>query len=303
MSEPPVWKLEELETDVELARNSFRDERQQENRELYNKTIEQFEEIFVELLSNLRKIISDKKAKHVPDIFADEDKRTAFRYLTAPPISEDDLKTIADTSIAPGVLREDPAKAIRVRDTIVAGLDHYRIPWIADDRRPRPKELSTAARASAMLVATRKVETARRSDATKLQTELVTTQLLALGFKEVATRDISTLADAPDPGEFCGESLLGDTRADIVIRLRDNRLLAIECKVSNSSVNSYKRVNHEALNKAKHWLDAFGKRNVVPAVVLSGVYSAPALETAQASLAIFWAHRIDDLADFIKSAR
>ena len=65
---------------------------------------------------------------------------------------------------------------------------------------------------------------------------------------------------APAPGEFCGESKLGDTRADLVIRLYDRRAMPVECKSSNSAVNSFKRINHEALGKARAWIAAFGSR-------------------------------------------
>ena len=39
-------------------------------------------------------------------------------------------------------------------------------------------------------------------------------------------------------------------KAGTVVRLRDRRVMPIECKVSNSEVNSFKRVNHEAAGKA-----------------------------------------------------
>jgi hypothetical protein len=106
---------------------------------------------------------------------------------------------------------------------------------------------------------------------------------------------------APAPGEFCGESQLGDTRADLVVRLCDRRVMPIECKVSNSAVNSFKRVNHEAAGKAARWLAHFGERQVVPSAVLSGVFTPTNLETAQQGrLSLFWAFRLQDLADFVQ---
>ena len=97
-------------------------------------------------------------------------------------------------------------------------------------------------------------------------------------------------------------SKLGRTKADIVARLADQRLLAIECKVSNSAVNSYKRVNHEAVGKARSWLSDFGTRQIVPAAVLSGVFKPANLATAQdEGLALFWAFRLDDLEAFARA--
>ena len=89
--------------------------------------------------------------------------------------------------------------------------------------------------ASAVLVATRKVETARRADAGKKQEAAVKAMLREIGFSEAAPRDMPLLDAAPDPGAFCGESKLGDSRADLVIRLYDRRAMAVECKASGSA--------------------------------------------------------------------
>ncbi len=125
-----------------------------------------------------------------------------------------------------------------------------------------------------------------------------------IGFAEVPRRNIPLLDAAPAPGEFCSESKLGDTRADLVVRLFDRRVLAIECKVSNSAVNSFKRLNHEAAGKARSWLRDFGERQVVPSAVLSGVFGTANLESAQSTgLSLFWAFRLDDLSGFIAGTR
>ncbi len=109
-----------------------------------------------------------------------------------------------------------------------------------------------------------------------------------------------TLAAVPTAQQFCGEARLGTSRADLVVRLRDGRVMPIECKVSNSAVNSYKRINHEALNKARSWLEGFGLRNVVPAAVISGVFNPNNLAQAQdAGLVLFWNHGLAELARFI----
>ena len=103
---------------------------------------------------------------------------------------------------------------------------------------------------------------------------------------------------------LAGESKLGDTRADLVIRLHDGRAMPVECKTSNSAVNSFKRINHEAVGKARLWLDAFGKRGIVPCAVIGGVFNPMSLQGAQQEgLTIIWSHRLPDLASFIAAAR
>ena len=115
---------------------------------------------------------------------------------------------------------------------------------------------------------------------------------------------LSLLDVAPAVGEFCGECKLGNTRADLVIRLYDRRVMAVECKASNSAVNSFKRINHEAVGKARAWLDEFGSRQIIPSAVINGVFSPANLETAQTEgLMIIWSHRLEDLTGFIESTR
>lgn len=76
--------------------------------------------------------------------------------------------------------------------------------------------------------------------------------------------------------------------------------MAIECKVSNSTTNSIKRLNNDAAAKATEWLKDFGELQVTPAAVLGGCYKVANLENAQErGLALFWAHDLDPLINFI----
>lgn len=125
------------------------------------------------------------------------------------------------------------------------------------------------------------------------------------GLARKALHRVRNHAQFPDRGVVSlNEVQFGPERADVLVRLWDDRMMPIECKVSNSAVNSYKRLNHDTLAKHHAWRDAFGKANVVPAVVLAGVYSIANVVTAQeAGLAIFWSHRLSDMAAFIDETR
>jgi hypothetical protein len=115
---------------------------------------------------------------------------------------------------------------------------------------------------------------------------------------------ISTLRTAPDSGQFCGESMLGSRKADFVIGLWDDRILAVECKVSNSKINSVKRIKNDAAVKARLWIQEFGDRLIVPAAVIAGVYHPPNLLSAQHDgLTIWWSHDIDQMITWIDQAR
>ncbi|MCY3731710.1 MAG: XamI family restriction endonuclease [Rhodospirillaceae bacterium] len=305
MNEPRRWTLAELTDDAREARELFRRKRMEEPLELYTRFFEAFAPVFGKIIDRLPSLTEDSfETRSVAEMVRDPDVRTAFRYLAAPPVSEDDLKTLAESTLSAAALRSDDEQARRVRDTVLHIIDPHRFPWIGEGRKPTDQERAQAIVASAVLVAARKVETLRRSDAKKKQERAVKVMLGAAGFTEVATRDIALLDAAPAPGEFCGESKLGDSRADLVVRLRDHRVMPVECKVSNSAVNSFKRINHEAVGKARAWLAGFGGRQTVPVAVISGVFNPANLETAQTEgLAIVWSHRLEDLGTFIESNR
>ncbi|HET8523884.1 MAG TPA: XamI family restriction endonuclease, partial [Thermomicrobiales bacterium] len=160
--------------------------------------------------------------------------------------------------------------------------------------------------ASAALLATQKVATRRRNEGKEKQERQVRDALKGIGFEEVEIprRIIPNIAAAPPPGCFSREVTFGERKADLVVGLWDRRIMAIECKVSNSSINSVKRLNNDAAIKAEIWRRDFGALNVIPAAVLSGVYKLHNLQQAQNQhLTLYWAHRLSDLTDWIARTR
>jgi hypothetical protein len=272
-----------------------------------------YEEFFATFRSAFTNLVDDSiprlraealAAEEIARLASRDELLTALRYLTAPPISKDDLSTLADTLLSPAALRRAPAAAGRIRAILLHFIDPHRFPWVAEGREPRADEREIAIVASAAMVAARRVETRRRMDAMKEQEKSVAACLASAGMTPVKSRRIRHLADAPAPGEFCAETTLGEEKADIVAVLRDRRVMPIECKVSNSAVNSVKRLNREAAGKASSWLRQFGHSQTVPAAVLAGVFKLENVVTAQdGGLSIFWAHRLDDLGAFVRATR
>lgn len=309
LPDPPRWTTEEFDEQRELAREVFRSQRLNESRGVYSET-------FSECLGYVRELMEKTDGlsrltavpgSYLPDpelleVLADTDLLEALRYIVGPPISADDLAELADTSLAPRVLFEDPEASIRVADTIAQGLDPMRFPWVNQGRRPEQAEQDAAMLATAALIATRRVETARRMQS-KDQEEAVKACLREAGMTEVQPRTVSPgLLNAPEPGEFCGEAKFGTRKADLVVRLHDGRCMPIECKVSNSSTNSVKRLNNDAAAKASAWIEEFGSGATVPSAVLSGIFKTHNLEQAQDQhLTIFWAHNLNPLTSFIRS--
>ena len=302
MSKPRQWTPGELREDATASKAAFRAARLDEPLEEYAKLFDLFVPIFDQLIDRIGELDEEEGTPTVlAELMGDEDTKVAFRYLTGPPISEDDLKTLADAKLSPRALRQNPEAARRVRDTVLHILDPKRFPWIVGRRKPKKGERKIATRASAALIAAQKLQTKRRNEAKTEQEAAVKKVLEAMGFVEVPRREIQNLRDAPRPGTYCPECTLGDSKADIVAGLHDGRVLALECKTSNSEVNSFKRVNHEAAGKARSWTREFGARQVVPGAVLKGVFKADNLATAQGEgLALFWEHRLRDLREFIK---
>ena len=68
------------------------------------------------------------------------------------------------------------------------------------------------------------------------------------------------------------------------------RVMPVECKASNSAADSFKRIDREAVGKARAWLGGFGRRQTVPVAVIDGVFNPANLETARTE----WAgHRLE----------
>jgi len=112
------------------------------------------------------------------------------------------------------------------------------------------------------------------------------------------------MTQGPQAGQFCGETSVVGGKADVVVRLHDGRLMPIECKVSNSETNSYKRLIHDCGEKAAAWIQDLGPRNLVPTALLAGVYSLGNLKKAQEmGLTLVWAHNLRPLGDFIAKTK
>lgn len=287
-----------------VAIAAFRHERLVEPLERYVEDFEAFQPVFEGLIEKFDALrAADPDISTLAALLCNEHTRRALCYLTAPPISDDDLKTLAETaSFSAKQLKDDPQAAYRIRNVLFGILDPKRFPWVTANRSPTATERDAAVMASAALVATQRVHTFRRGESKKRQEKRVEELLHGLGFNQLKKRPIPNASIGPKPGEFMGETSVAGARADVVAGLRDGRLMLIECKVSNSTVNSYKRLVHDTGGKATTWYREIGRANIVVAAVLAGVYSFANLEFAQndKQVFLFWDHHLDDLGVFIK---
>ena len=299
---PPRWTAVQLETAASGATEGFRQQRLAESRDTYLAQIDRYrgevEQLFA-ATDDLRDAVRMRS-----ELLAGAERLEAIRYLTGPPISADDLRVVAGTSLSPVRLADDSEIGDRIIATIMQLLDRDRFPWMIEGRDPTPDERAAAVGTTSTLLAASRLQTMRRNESRTEQENVVKQKLSAGGLQEVAPRTINSVRDAPGPGEFCGESLFGTRKADIVIGLFDGRVMPVECKVSNSSTNSIKRLNNDAQVKAVSWIREFGDRSTVPAAVLAGVYLVRHLLQAQdAGLTIFWTHDLEALVAFLLATK
>lgn len=298
---PKKWNRQQLENDAGESKAAFRKNRVEEPERLYLDLFEQNYGRVLHVLECTRDLtkLDENMAELLADGYYD-----VIRYLAAPPISEDDMYVVAELTSrsAPNKLAL-PDNVNGILSVIHRNLDVRRFGWISDSRSPTKHERKIALVSTVVLLSTQQAQTSRRTYAKKSQEGALRDYLVEeLRYHEVATRRIDTLLDAPKSLEFCGETDVAGKKADVVIGLGDNRFMCVECKVSNSEVNSVKRLNHETVEKTTHWYHALGTNGVVCAGLLSGVFKVSNLVSAQDDgVSLFWSHNLGALGEFIQS--
>jgi hypothetical protein len=126
---PPIWNDEQLDLDRLHAKQFFREERMREPLEKYLAQFADAREAFEDLLSATANLTQLRGTAQ--EIVGDQRLLTALRYLPGPPVSVDDLKVLAETSLAPKHLRTNPDLALKIVETILIGLDRRRFPWLS----------------------------------------------------------------------------------------------------------------------------------------------------------------------------
>ncbi len=303
----PRWTAEQIEADALTARNEFRARRLGEPVERYLAAFDASRPQLSALIGELRAALAGglEGSQLLGRLWSTEAGRTAFRYLGAPPISEDDLETLAEAKLTVASTGDMEGRLERLLGVMRAIVDPRRFPWIAEGREPTSAEFEAAVLASATLTASQRVQVLRRSDEKAMVEGSVKGLLIGMGWRaaERPPEGIQNLLnDSPPARTFLTQVNLGSDNADVLVRHDDGRLLAIECKGSNSEINSRKRLNKEAVQNARAWLQRFGTQQVVPAVALQGVFKHKyVLEAQDTPMAVFWAHRLDDLRRAIAS--
>jgi len=297
---PPVWNADELESRRREAIADFIEVRNAEGSLRYRAAFTAALDLTIRLFAATDDLANFRSG----DALADDPALVRVaRYLGAPPISGDDLNTLAGANIA--TRRSlDADLAAKAAEVIATAVDPERFPWLFESqpRQPTAPERDLALRWTAGLMAASEAQMSRRNEASGRQEAAVRSFLAIHGFLEVAAQPIQ-LTGGLEPGTFSREASVMGIRCDVPVGLLDGRFLLIECKSSNSAVNSVKRLNRETGGKAQEWIRRLGER-AIPAAVLAGVFQLGSLKSAQeVGTTIFWERDLAPLAEFINAAR
>lgn len=294
--DPPRWSNAELKAGRDRAEILFTQLRREEGprtfERMYHALRPEVEALF-EASGNLRQLTGR--------VFLDAPYAwQAARYVCGPPISQEDLWTLVGgskfTKGVPPQLADDTAEAIRVV------IDRVRFPWVEEERDPGADERERALQSTTLLWASQRLGTERRGEASTRQERVTGEALASAGLTFDGTRSRVQLLDDMARGTYSRERVVSTSKCDVPVRLRDGRLFALECKVSNGPKNGWKRINREVGGKATNWRDAFGA-NLITGVVVAGVFDLSALTSARdQGVVIFWEHDLQPLVDFVSAA-
>jgi hypothetical protein len=296
--DPPRWFADELDGQREIALTRFIEAWGREGTRAYRELFERNAPV-VRTLFTLTSDLTNFRA----EFFASEpDLLTAARYLGGPPLSADDLATLIGGKV--GRRRLDAELEQNVERVLRSAWDPVRFPWLPAGRSPEDHERDAAIAWTAGIWSVEQLRTKRRTESSRRQENAVVEALREAGFDQRPRLPAITSLDELPRGSFVRETSLAGSKCDVPVRLRDGRLLAIECKVSNTALNSVKRLIRETGGKARLWRNAFGLQ-VITAAVLSGVYKLRNLEDAQDNyeVTILWEHDLAALTTFVTEAR
>lgn len=304
MSRPafPYWSERQLDRLRRESREQFIDRYSTEVQAAYHETLEDCRNRVRELLAETSELRTLKKGGTTFD-----DNRHLLdpaRYCTAPVISAATLEIVS--------------KSAGTEATILAFLDDERFPWISAKRASKRAERDQAVGITAKLWADQKAKTASRTSYSKAQERRTQQALEKAGLVHVSRREIrkrlkalgdnpslgltvSNWSDALHRGEYTDELKLAGSKCDVPARLPDGRLLPIECKVSNSELNSIKRLMRETGGKHSKWRNTLGS-DLATGAVLAGTFKMIHLNEAQEEgMLLFFEHRLNSLTAFIKA--
>lgn len=171
---------------------------------------------------------------------------------------------------------------MRVIQIISESFDDLRFSWLTNPKMFAGPEKAVelkdkrdfAIRSTAMLLAAAQTQTGRRSNEKAELEKSIKDILIGCGFSQVSKLDLPdtrVLHDNLKAGQFMTEANVANENADFVVALWDGRYLFIECKASNTEINSRKRLNKEVVKNIQTWTAKLGS-SIIGSCAIRGAF-------------------------------
>ena len=230
-----------------------------------------------------------------------------LRFFMGPPLSQDQFRLACPQWPKASEGTGTPLSAAAARATAEAFArwrDEERVAPFLEGGSEEERRLAVSATVHMMAVNT--YRTVRRMRLANQQEQEVLELLRGLGYRQLKSEMVD------QPGALAEDELMHATQfktadgstheVDVAVGLPKRTILALECKVSNDSTNSVKRVN-DVLKKATAWKRQWG-RTVVTGALLQGVFShKEPRRLVEEDVEVFWSHRLDELRDWLVARR
>lgn len=230
-----------------------------------------------------------------------------FRHLLAPPKSQDQFKLLCDAWSKGSEKSGRPQKLeaiLAVSEVVTQWMDRKIAPWLAVNRNPTEVERELLIERVISFIAPKLMETKKRNRLSAEQESAVVDLLVSIGWTRLPSVTIDTRA-AIAPKHFMNKTRFATAtttaqEVDIACGFNGSYVAAMECKVTNDTTNSVKRVN-DVLKKAAAWKAHWGSF-VETAALLQGVIKPEDVQRlTDEGVKVFWSHDLDTLKTWVQS--
>lgn len=300
------WPLEQIRREAGEAWREFCARRFQLAQQTYPEAIQKAMVGCRDLIHRLPQLLEPSNGPtQIVDLLRDEAQLDLLCCIAAPPVTKAELAALIGAPLDAALILDHPPLADELRQVIAGLLDPVRFGWLRERRPARLPEEEEAILITAALAASRQTEIAYcRAERDTLADE-VRKEMLVAKMQPRSVQNVQDLQrEAPAPGGFSeGPCLLGEDEVDLLIGLADDRTMALRCVASDAEEVGAERLQ-EAAQAARRWGSSYRIEQLVPAVAVQGIFRAEDIEAAQAApMVIFWAHRLDELSDFVLASR
>lgn len=230
-----------------------------------------------------------------------------FRHLLAPPKSQDQFALLCPSWSKSSEKSGRPLKkkaAEEVADTIQLWMDQSIAPWLKGNASPSMVQRQLLIERIASFVAPKMTETQKRNRLSAAQENAVVELLKGLGWKQMPSVVLDERAAIPAK-HFMHKTRFATAtttaqEVDIACGFSKGIVAAMECKVTNDTTNSVKRIN-DVLKKSAAWKAHYGSF-VETAALLQGVIKAEDVQRlTDEGVVVFWSHNLGAFSNWVQS--